>query len=263
MPTLVSTHTTSAPGNTGSSDTLAGRCAATAQHGLAKENHEVMRYEEEEEATNHGNGKEDGAAATAAPPTPFLSTGLSEAFKVDVGDFPLLHVLRAIPQRPLLKLLRHLYLSPMGEGYEIKFSGFPDLILWRDSDPAEPATAAATAGGGGPLPASWRLRTSESNQYDNDEGVKDASRFRLMEVKSPSDSLSTKQIAVNDCLKRCGFDVAVVRVVEVEAKRPPAGSVTRSGTAAPAGKAGGNRAPTTSSSPANLKRQQGKTPRRK
>ncbi|ORC85220.1 uncharacterized protein TM35_000371930 [Trypanosoma theileri] len=104
----------------------------------------------------------------------------SVGHRVDIGDFPLLSLLQSIPQGPLCALLRCIYLSPSESGYNISFSGFPDLVLWRET------------------PSLF----SETN-------------FKLVEVKGPNDTLSTKQIAVIDTLCRCGFDVSVARVVDM------------------------------------------------
>ncbi|ESL07545.1 hypothetical protein TRSC58_04764 [Trypanosoma rangeli SC58] len=98
---------------------------------------------------------------------------------VDVEELPLLSILRAIPQRPLCALLRCMFLSPPEEGHTVCFAGFPDLVLWRE------------------MPLSL-LGTD----------------FKLVEVKSPHDALSDKQLAAIDALCRCGFDVSVARIVE-------------------------------------------------
>ncbi|KAK7199982.1 VRR-NUC domain containing protein [Novymonas esmeraldas] len=144
----------------------------------------------------------EDACADATPPThgdgetPSLCTGgptraIPEAWKVPVGALPLLDILRAVPLAPLWRLLRCLYLSPATEGVPLRFSGFPDLIFWRGGDDSVPRVAAEDIHGAPRAP------------------------FCLMEVKSPSDVLSTKQIAVNDLLHRCGFHVCVLRVDEV------------------------------------------------
>ncbi|GET93339.1 hypothetical protein, conserved [Leishmania tarentolae] len=123
---------------------------------------------------------------------------IPEAWKVPVGPLPLLDILRAIPLEPLWRLLRCLYLSPVTEGVPLAFSGFPDLVFWRtgssDGSGCSNAAAQLSVGGGSSV---WQTS------------------FCLMEVKSPSDVLSTKQIAVNDLLHRCGFQVCVVCVDEV------------------------------------------------
>lgn len=93
----------------------------------------------------------------------------------------LVEMVGSIPRKPLLQLLRYMLLRQLFDGHSTSPSGFPDLVLWK-------ATSAS------PTPAT----------------------FQLMEVKSPHDELSTKQIAVNDTLLRCGFEVFVVRVVSVE-----------------------------------------------
>lgn len=111
-----------------------------------------------------------------------------EYLKVDVGTLPLLNILAAVPQDALFRLLRKLYLSPMHEGHTVSFSGFPDLVLWH-------------------------------SEVDSLSNVYSAASFRLIEVKSPNDVLSTKQMAVNDCLRQCGFDVRVVRVVDVNREK--------------------------------------------
>ncbi|EKG03909.1 hypothetical protein TCSYLVIO_005031 [Trypanosoma cruzi] len=112
-------------------------------------------------------------------PSFFFHDNASVSQKVDVGELHLLSLLQAIPQVPLCALLRRIYLSPPEEGYSICFSGFPDLVLWRET----PLSLVET-------------------------------EFKLVEVKSPNDRLSDKQMAAIDVLCRCGFDVTVARVVE-------------------------------------------------
>ncbi|CAG9583794.1 conserved hypothetical protein [Leishmania major strain Friedlin] len=138
----------------------------------------------------------DSADASLSPRAPTLA--VPEAWKVPVRPLPLLDILRAIPLKPLWRLLRCLYLSPVTEGVPLAFSGFPDLVFWLTggSGGSECGNAAVQPSVGSDSAA---LRTS----------------FCLMEVKGPSDFLSTKQIAVNDLLHRCGFEVCVVRVDEV------------------------------------------------
>lgn len=127
--------------------------------------------------------------------------------KVYVGDFPLLDILTAVPKAPLLKLLRCLYLSDLPEGYSVKFSGFPDLLLWRRG-PSNPFLAPTLGDEDGEMGVTCANPCSEFVTGDS---------FRLVEVKSPHDVLSTKQIAVNDCLRRCGFDVSVAHVIDIAA----------------------------------------------
>ncbi|KAG5464835.1 hypothetical protein LSCM4_00277 [Leishmania orientalis] len=138
----------------------------------------------------------DSADTSLSLFAPTLS--IPEAWKVSVGPLPLLDVLRAIPLKPLWRLLRCLYLSPVTEGVPLEFSGFPDLVFWRAGGISDGVCSNAAA------------RASVE-----DSAAMLRPSFCLMEVKSPSDSLSTKQIAVNDLLHRCGFDVCVVRVDEV------------------------------------------------
>ncbi|KAG5465568.1 hypothetical protein CUR178_00275 [Leishmania enriettii] len=135
----------------------------------------------------------DASLSLCAP-----TISIPEAWKVSVGPLPLLDILRAIPLKPLWRLLRCLYLSPVTEGVPLEFSGFPDLVFWR------------AGGGSGGACSNAAVQASVE-----DSAVMLRPSFRLMEVKSPTDSLSTKQIAVNDLLHRCGFDVCVVRVDEV------------------------------------------------
>ncbi|KPI86996.1 hypothetical protein ABL78_3907 [Leptomonas seymouri] len=142
---------------------------------------------------------------------------IPEAWKVSVGSLPLLDILRVLPLPPLWRLLRCLYLSPVTEGVPLRFSGFPDLVFWRRNDAVD----------------GERERTMRLSDKLNDfsEGAphvvaanvsEDASPpFCLMEVKSPSDTLSTKQIAVNDILHRCGFHVFVLRVDAVDDNGEP------------------------------------------
>lgn len=106
--------------------------------------------------------------------------------KVTLNNFPLLDMLSFIPRKSLISLLRCMFLGPLFEGFLPSTSGFPDLILWKSSS------------------------TSSSIVFENDNA------FQLMEVKSPEDVLSMKQIAVNDTLLRCGFQVAVVKVHQAE-----------------------------------------------
>ncbi|AIO02405.1 hypothetical protein LPMP_352680 [Leishmania panamensis] len=123
---------------------------------------------------------------------------IPEAWKVPVGSLPLLDILRAIPLEPLWRLLRCLYLSPVTEGVPLEFSGFPDLVFWR------------TGGCGG---GNYRYAAIQPSAEESSTVLR--ASFCLMEVKSPNDCLSTKQIAVNDLLRRCGFEVFVVHVDEV------------------------------------------------
>lgn len=106
--------------------------------------------------------------------------------KVSLNNFPLLEMVSSIPRKSLISLLRCMFLGSLFEGFLPSKSGFPDLILWKCAS------------------------TSSSIGFEND------STFQLMEVKSPQDVLSMKQIAVNDTLLRCGFQVAVVRVLQAE-----------------------------------------------
>eukprot|EP00796_Vickermania_ingenoplastis_P005174 gene5174-3721_t len=99
---------------------------------------------------------------------------------VMLNGFPLLDMIPAIPRKSLLKLLRCMFLCCFFDGFSGSTSGFPDLVLWR----------------------------SHGKQATTDGS------FKLIEVKGPQDTLSSKQITVNDCLLRCGFDVTVVHVEE-------------------------------------------------
>lgn len=104
--------------------------------------------------------------------------------KVYLNDFPVLEIISSIPRKSLITLLRCMFLDSLFDGFSYSTSGFPDLILWKSAFPSKSAEA------------------------------KQSTCFQLMEVKSPNDTLSTKQIAVNDALLRCGFDVYVVKVYE-------------------------------------------------
>lgn len=106
--------------------------------------------------------------------------------RVYLNDFPLLEMALCIPRKSLLTLLRCMFLGVLFDGFSYSTSGFPDLVLWK---------------------AGFSSKDKVSATYPH---------FRLMEVKSPHDELSTKQIAMNDTLLRCGFDVAVVRVHEAK-----------------------------------------------
>lgn len=138
-----------------------------------------------------GKGCGDSPSAPLSGPSAALQMAIPEAWKVSTGSLPLLDVLRVMPLAPLWLLLRCIYLSPLTEGVPLRFSGFPDLIFWRGGRGVETGVGGAAA-----------ARAPRES-------------FCLMEVKSPTDVLSTKQVAVNDLLRRCGFDVSVVRVDEV------------------------------------------------
>ncbi|KAG5464094.1 hypothetical protein LSCM1_00274 [Leishmania martiniquensis] len=147
-------------------------------------------------------GRGGGASARDSADAPFSlrapTLAIPEAWKVSVGTLPLLDILRAIPLKPLWRLLRCLYLSPPTEGVPLEFSGFPDLVFWR------------TGSSGSGVCSNAALQASVE-----DCSSMRRSSFCLIEVKSPSDFLSTKQVAVNDMLHRCGFEVYVARVDEV------------------------------------------------
>lgn len=126
-------------------------------------------------------------------PTDGVRLSILAPFKrVKLNGFPLLELAAAIPRTPLMQLLRCMFVDFIFDGLSSSHSGFPDLIFWRMMDKNK-----AT------VPPSSRERASDKT-------------FLLMEVKSPSDELSMKQIAVNDCLLRCGFHVNVVRVKDID-----------------------------------------------
>jgi hypothetical protein len=167
--------------------------ASTATVPCGQADNDSLQRQSQSELVDMLDGTQPATNIQYALPT--CST-IPEAWKVPVGSLPLLDILRVLPLPPLWRLLRCLYLSPVTEGVPLRFSGFPDLVFWRSD--------------GG-------LRKSEDdrkgvNVASRDGDGDDAPLFRLMEVKSPSDTLSTKQISVNDILHRCGFDVCVLRV---------------------------------------------------
>jgi hypothetical protein len=76
-------------------------------------------------------------------------------------------------------------LAKQRDGHYVRFSGVPDLCIYR-----LPAVAGVRAAG--------------------------KETFMLSEVKSPTDRLSEKQRAMNDLLLRCGFAVDVCHVADAE-----------------------------------------------
>ncbi|KPA81218.1 hypothetical protein ABB37_03638 [Leptomonas pyrrhocoris] len=180
--------------------------------------------ESEEEIVGRGGTRGFGSAKSAANPKGDVrgSIGTStipEAWKVPVGSLPLLDILRVLPLPPLWRLLRCLYLSPVTEGVPLRFSGFPDLVFWRCHGEAErdldQTMKLSDALNGSSAHATRTVPASISNNASS------PSLFCLMEVKSPSDTLSTKQISVNDILCRCGFQVCVLRVDAVHDNGEP------------------------------------------
>lgn len=147
-----------------------------------------------------------------------LPPGIPEAWKVPVGSLPLLDILRVLPLPPLWRLLRCLYMGSLTEGVPLRFSGFPDLVFWRRSVDNVNSDRDTTHGLG-----AEQYSGSTGKVYRTTSGVEDdvSSSFCLMEVKSPGDTLSTKQIAVNDLLHRCGFEVCVLRVDAVHDNGEP------------------------------------------
>lgn len=101
--------------------------------------------------------------------------------KVRSIGIPLIEIVSAMPRKPLLQLLRFMFVENVWEGYSVLSAGFPDLLLWKN------------------------VRKTPSPQC--------GASLQLVEVKSPNDVLSTKQLAVNDLLLRCGFDVCVTEVI--------------------------------------------------
>ncbi|RNF14067.1 oligoribonuclease [Trypanosoma conorhini] len=177
----------------------------------AREEQQRQRETESEASLWGSEEAEDDGVVLPGQPTPrrgerpeetqpafFARDAGAAAHVLDVGDLPLLSLLRAIPQGPLCALLRRMFLSPPEEGHTVCFAGFPDLVLWREA----------------PL-----------SLLGPD--------FKLVEVKSPHDALSDKQRAAIDALCRCGFDVSVARVVEGESPcRGPHSSTDRAQEAA-------------------------------
>jgi hypothetical protein len=96
-------------------------------------------------------------------------------------DLQLSDIAKCVPLKPLAVLLRTLALQR--DGHYIRFSGVPDLVLFR-------------------LPS------------DAPSGRCGRETFLMSEVKSPTDRLSEKQRAMNDLLLRCGFYVEVCHVYE-------------------------------------------------
>ena len=119
----------------------------------------------------------------------------SSSYGVNVGTFPILELALAVPRPQLCALFRIFLLSPSWEGYTIRFSGFPDLVVWRNLSMVE-------KGAGDPPvvasdPSTWPT----------------VGDFRVCEVKSPSDSLSDKQLVIMDAMQRVGFTVDVAQIV--------------------------------------------------
>ncbi|CUI14598.1 Hypothetical protein, putative [Bodo saltans] len=138
----------------------------------------------------------------------------STVHQVNISGIPQLRAMaRCIPIEPLCKLYEEMFLSEPSEGHVVRFSGWPDLAVWRIVESAS-------------APSS-----SSKQKYSKNE-------FCLVEVKSPTDKLSDKQIAVNDMLIRAGFDISVACVVNKKVidatKAPRTRIVTRQGTAAAA-----------------------------
>jgi predicted GNAT superfamily acetyltransferase len=100
-------------------------------------------------------------------------------------DLQLTELAACVPLKPLAALFRALVKQE--DGHYIRFSGVPDLCLYRN-----PAYVA-----------------------DSPDGVTATRKtFLLVEVKGPNDRLSEKQWAMNDLLLRCGFDVEMCYVVD-------------------------------------------------
>lgn len=139
------------------------------------------------ERITHKRARDDDAAGNQEDVEDLPAQASFSSASSFLTNFPLVEVVNAIPQQPLIELLRCMFLRTTLSGFSSSFSGFPDLILWS--------------------------RQAASGEE------KSKCHFKLLEVKSPHDELSTKQIAVNDTLLRCGFEVYVVRVEAVGAKK--------------------------------------------
>lgn len=137
-------------------------------------------------------GAPSNAACDAASAFPLTASGAHQeeaaatpVFRVDISALPeLLELVMHVPIAPFSRALEEMFLSPPSSGHVLRFSGFPDLVLWRN------------------------VTRAEGNEQRR------SSQFLLAEVKSPNDSLSDKQVSVNDMLLRCGFDVILVAVVD-------------------------------------------------
>ena len=136
----------------------------------------------------------------------------------------IIQIAKHVPQRPLCELYECLLSRDLSEGHCFRFSGMPDLVTWRSAETVRTARSqtndAPTQGACDdgrlyrevsgslkqPLPSAARIVP-----------VVGAPEFRLSEVKSPTDKLSDKQLAMNDLLLRCGFDVEVLHVLDGKA----------------------------------------------
>ena len=95
-----------------------------------------------------------------------------------------------MPLRAIAMFLRRMFLSPLINGYSMKFNGFPDLGCW--------------------------CRQPYKGVCKDVEATLIPPKFLLSEVKSPNDHLSEKQLTVMDALIRSGFVVHLLHVVDAD-----------------------------------------------
>ena len=129
-------------------------------------------------------------------------------------DLPLHSISKVVPQRALCQLFGWM-LGDLSGGFAVRFSGFPDLVLWRDCDELSSRNDTACEG-----QAVEGRQSSERRAGAPANGSSGAPLFILSEVKSPNDHLSDKQVAVIDALLRCGFCVEVCHVAEATSSAP-------------------------------------------
>jgi hypothetical protein len=113
-------------------------------------------------------------------------------------DLQMLDMAECVPLRPLAALFRAFVRQT--DGHYIRFSGVPDLCLYRKLTDVPRRTMSGII-----------ARASTS-----DEGYARSSTFLLCEVKGPNDRLSEKQRSMNDLMLRCGFDVEVCYVADMD-----------------------------------------------
>ena len=165
-------------------------------------------------------------------------------------NLPLEEMCLNLPVAALGRLFLHMLKTH--EGHAVRFSGFPDLVVFRQVDGFENVNAAAAALHSGRRPCDlahgcygWLsllksdvaapaadVVTGHAREpvggerrrpHVNGGGLNGKRRLfsirgecemLFVEVKSPNDRLSDKQLCVNDLLLRCGFNVEVCHVVE-------------------------------------------------
>ena len=107
-------------------------------------------------------------------------------------------------------------------GVRCAFSGFPDLVVWKNAPHAGQALALPRETS---LQKRNSLRHSEQQPHGQDLSAQCYSSracdsFQLVEIKGPNDALSDMQLAQHDVLIRCGFgaNVSVCEVRSAAAK---------------------------------------------